>query len=149
MYYAYKSTTPSHMIQNFHKLAIKDINGPKLRCNVNLSSIKLDQPEILLTAIQCINNYPKNAISLSDFTNTPLTKSRIHLSQTDSEEMEDDILNNIANRLQDNTCASAGHLDDLFGESIMNTDFSASHNIITRDALKQLWEESSVPRQAI
>jgi hypothetical protein len=24
----------------------------------------------------------------------------------------------------------------------MNTDFSTSHNIITRDALKQLWEES-------
>jgi hypothetical protein len=111
MYYAYKSTTPLHMMHNFHKLAIKDINRPKLlRCNVNLSSIKLDEPEILLPAIQCIKNYPKNAISLSDFTNTPLTKSRIHLSQTDSEEIEDNILNNIANRLRDSTCASAGHL---------------------------------------
>ncbi len=66
------------------------------------------------------------------------------MSQTDSEEMEDDILNNIANRLRDSTCAitSAGHLDDLFSESIMNTDFSTSHKVITRDALKQLWEES-------
>jgi hypothetical protein len=73
MYYAYKSTAPSHMIQNFHKVAIKDINGPKLRCNVNSSSIKLDELEILLPAIQCIKNYPKNVISLPDFTNTPLT----------------------------------------------------------------------------
>jgi hypothetical protein len=93
------------MIQKFYKLAIKDINGPTLRCNVYLSSIKLDEPEILLPAIEHIKNYPKNAISLSDLTNTPLTKSRIHLSQTDSEEMEDGILNNIANRLRDNTCA--------------------------------------------
>jgi hypothetical protein len=142
MYYAYKSTTPLHMIQIFHKLAIKDINGPKLRCNVNLSSIKLDELEILLPAIQCIKNYPKNVFSLSDFTNTPLTKSRTHLSQTDSEEMEDNILNSIAYRLWDSTCASAGHLDNLFSESIMNTDFSTSHNVITRDALIQLWEES-------
>jgi hypothetical protein len=124
MYYAYKSTTPLHMIQNFYKLAIKDINGPKLRCNVNLSSIKMDEPEILLPAIQRIKNYPKNAISLSDITNTPLSKSRIHLSQTDSEEMEDNILNSIAYRLWDSTCASAGHLDNLFSESIMNTDIT-------------------------
>jgi hypothetical protein len=141
MYYAYKSSTPLHMIQNFHKLAIKDINGPKLRCIVNSPSIKLDELEIILPTI-CIKNYPKNAVSLSDITNTPLCKSRIHLSQTDSEEMEDNILNNFANRLQDSTCATAGHLDNLFNESIINTDFSTSHNIITRDALKQLWEES-------
>jgi hypothetical protein len=56
--------------------------------------------------------------------------------------MEDGILNNIANRLRDSTGASAGHLIDLFSESIMNTDFFTSHNIITKDALKQLWEES-------
>jgi hypothetical protein len=142
MYYTYKSSTPSHMIQNFHKLAIKDINGPKLRCNVNLPSIKLYEPEILLPAIQHIKNYSKSAISLSDITNTSLSKSRIHLSQTDYEEMEDDILNKIDNRLRDSTCASAGHLDNLFSESIMNTDFSTSHKVITRDALKQLWEES-------
>ncbi len=64
------------------------------------------------------------------------------MSQTDSEEMDDNILNNIANRLRDSTCASAGHLNNLFSESIMNIDFSTSHNLITRDALKQLWEES-------
>jgi hypothetical protein len=56
--------------------------------------------------------------------------------------MEDNILNNIANRLWDSTCASAGYLDNLFSESIMNTDFSTSHKVITKDALKQLWEES-------
>jgi hypothetical protein len=114
MYYAYKSSTPLHMIQKFHKLAIKDINGPKLRWNVNLPSIKLDKPVILLPAIQRIKNYPKNAFSLSDITNTPLSKSRVHLSQTDSDEMEEDILKRIANRLGVSACATAGHLDNLF-----------------------------------
>ena len=46
--------------------------------------------------------------------------SRVHLSQTNSELFEDELLSNIADNLQH---GSTGHLDDLFSDSIMNADF--------------------------
>jgi hypothetical protein len=95
IFYAYWSTNSPDMIHKFYILAIHDIQGPKLQSNVTLSSITLADPEIILPAIQRIKNYPKNAICFSELSNTPLTQSRVHLSQTNSEEMEDDILNKL------------------------------------------------------
>jgi hypothetical protein len=34
MYYAYQSSTPLHIIEKCHLLAMNPIKGPKMRCNV-------------------------------------------------------------------------------------------------------------------
>jgi hypothetical protein len=140
MYFAYKSSTPPEMVHKFHALAVKDIMGPKLRCHINLSLIAIADPHIILPAIEQIKNYPKDAICLSDVSKTSVSQSsRVHLSQTNSELMEDELLSNIADYIQQ---GSTGHLDDLFSHSIMNSDFPLTHHVSTREALKQLWEES-------
>jgi hypothetical protein len=34
MYYAYQPSTPSHIVQKYHLLAMNPKKGPKKRCNV-------------------------------------------------------------------------------------------------------------------
>ena len=102
--------------------------------------LAVTDPHIILPAIEQIKNYPKDAICLSDVSKTSVSQSsRVHLSQTNSELMEDELLSNIADYIQQ---GSTGHLDDLFSHSIMNSDFPLTHHVSTREALKQLWEES-------
>ena len=121
MYFAYKSSTPPEMVHKFHALAVKDIMGPKLRCHICLSLIPIVDPHKILPAIERIKNYPKDAICLSDVSKTSVSQSsRVHLSQTNSELFEDELLSNIADNLQH---GSTGHLDDLFSDSIMNANF--------------------------
>jgi len=139
MYYAYKSSTPSDMINKFHQLALKDIRGPKLHC-ANINSMEIFNADPYLPAIERLKNYLNTDISIQQLNESILTTTRIHLSQLDDDESEI-LFNNMALSNED---TSGGHLNDMFSESIMNYDFDKDNEstIKARYSLKQLWEES-------
>jgi hypothetical protein len=139
MYYAYKSSTPSDIMNKFHQLALKDISGPKICCT-NLNAIEIFTANPHLPAIERLKNYSKTDVSIDHLNEYILTTGRIHLSQLD--DFESNILfNNMAESNEDTT---GGHLNDMFSESIMNYDFAKENEITikARYSLKQLWQES-------
>ena len=143
LYYGYKASTPSAIVQNFHTLAVKDVRGPKLRCQKidSMSSMGILESDPYLPAIDRLKNYCKDDICVEEFNDCILSHSRIHLSQTDADESTDCLLDGMAKKLQDK---SGAHLNDMFSKSIMNYDFDndKEHSIKARYSLKQLWEES-------
>jgi hypothetical protein len=140
MYYAYRSTTPLVIVQQFHTLAMNPIKGPKLRCLVSVN-IHLRAPKEIEPAICHLKNYPKNAFSISDFRNSVLSQRRIHLSQTPQEEQENDLFDYTNTNRGD---FSGGDISDVFSTSIHNSDFRSpmrENQVLARNALKQLIEE--------
>ena len=91
MYYAYKSSTPSDIINKFHQLALKDIRGPKIHC-ANLNSMEIFTANPYLPAIERLKNNSKTDISIDQLNEYILTTTRIHLSQLD--DIESNILFN-------------------------------------------------------
>jgi hypothetical protein len=144
MYYAYRSTTPTVIVQQFHTLAINPIRGPKLRCLVP-GNIPITPPQEIEPAICRLKNYPKNVIRLSEFRNSVLSQRRIHLSQTEQEEEENDLFDYINTNGGDH---SGGDISDFFSDSIHNSHFPSpqrenrlENRVLARNALKQLIEE--------
>ena len=144
MYYAYRSTTPTVIVQQFHTLAINPIRGPKLRCLVP-GNIPITPPQEIEPAICRLKNYPKNVIRLSEFRNSVLSQRRIHLSQTEQEEEENDLFDYINTNGGDH---SGGDISDFFSDSIHNSHFPSpqretrlDNRVLARNALKQLIEE--------
>ena len=140
MYYAYRSTTPTVIVQQFHTLAINPIRGPKLRCLVP-GNIPISAPQEIEPAICRLKNYPKNAFRLSEFRNSVLSQRRIHLSQTDQEEEENDLFDYMNTNGGDH---SGGDISDVFSDSIHNSHFHSpqrENRVLARNALKQLIEE--------
>ncbi len=87
MYYAYQSSTPSHIIEKYHLLAMNPSKGPKVRCNVpDTLEIYDEQPN--LSAIDRLKNYPRNSISQSQVKNSILSKTRIHISLDNDNDIE-------------------------------------------------------------
>ena len=141
MYYAYKSTSPSNMVRKFHLLAINDISGPKLRVRIS-TTMKVEMPKSKLPAIDRLINYPKYTIDPSQLSESILTCSRVHLSQLEGEDTDDETLNQLAQTIRH---SNAGHINDLFSDSIQNCDFNlndSSTHVYARLSLKQLWEEA-------
>ena len=129
------------MIRKFHMLALGDISGPKLRCYIS-TTMKVQMPTKKLPTIDRLINYPKNAIGPSQLSESILTCSRVHLSHLGGEDTDDETLNKVARSIQ---CSNAGHIDDLFSDSINNCDFNLednAKNIHAWISLKQLWEET-------
>jgi len=141
MYYAYKSTSPSNMVRKFHLLAINDISGPKLRVPIS-TTMKVEMPKSKLPAMDRLINYPKHTIDPSQLSESILTCSRVHLSQLEGEDADDEKLNQLAQTIRH---SNAGHINDLFSDSIQNCDFNLNDNsthVTARLSLKQLWEEA-------
>ena len=142
MYYAYRPTTPSVILNHFHTLVIYSIKGPKLRCIIP-SSLDMHQPQVLLPAISCLKNFPNHSFSMQDLNESVMSQRRIHMSQSDQEEKEDDIFNHMNEQLCQ---ANVGqHWNDIFSKSIWNVDFGIGqekeNQVMARILLKQLWEE--------
>jgi hypothetical protein len=140
MYYAYRSTTPPVIVQQFHTLAMNPIKGPKIRCLVS-GNIPITTPQEIPPAICRVKNYPKNTFRLSEFRNSVLSQRRIHLSQTDQEEEENDLFDYINSNRGD---YSGGDVSDMFSNSINNSDFRSplrEKHVLARNSLKQLIEE--------
>ena len=119
MYYAYRSTMPPVIVQQFHTLAMNPIKGPKLRCLAS-GNIPISAPQEIEPAICRLKNYPKNAFRISEFRNSVLSQQRIHLSQTAQEEQENDLFDYINTNRGD---FSGGDISDVFSTLIHNSDF--------------------------
>jgi hypothetical protein len=59
MYYAYRPSTPSHIVQKYHLLAMNPIKSPKMRCNLP-PFWEIHQQKDLLPAI---DNRPSEELS--------------------------------------------------------------------------------------
>jgi hypothetical protein len=81
MYYAYQSSTPSHIIEKYHLLVMNPIKGPKMRCNVP-QLLEIYDAQEYLPAIDHLKNYPRNSISQSQVKESILNKKIIHISLT-------------------------------------------------------------------
>ena len=80
---------------------MKDIRGPKLRCQKidSMSSMGILEPDPYLPAIDWLKNYCKYVICVEEFNDCILTHTRIHLSQTDADESTDCLLDDMAKNL--------------------------------------------------
>jgi hypothetical protein len=140
MYYVYRSSTPSHIIEKYHLLAINLIKGPKLRCNVP-QLLEIYDPQEYESAIDHLKNYPSNSISQSQVKESILSKTRIHTSLTIDNEVEHRIITYVNDKWEK---SSGGHMNDLFSQSIRNSNFNSPQKVgfvQARYSLKQLWEE--------
>jgi hypothetical protein len=109
------------------------IKGPKMRCNPP-PILEICQPKDLLPAIDHLKNYPSNSICLSQLKDSVLSKRRIHISLTNDEEIENEVMSYINNKWKD---TSGGHLNDIFSQLIMKKVAA----VWAMYSLKQLWEE--------
>ncbi len=91
MYYAYRPSTHSHIIEKYHLLAINPIKGPKMRCNVP-QVLEIYDAQEYLSAIDHLKNYPRNSICQSQVKESILSKTRIHISLTNDNEIENRII---------------------------------------------------------
>ncbi len=87
MYYAYQSSTPSHIIEKYHLLAMNPIKGTNMKCNVP-QLLEIYDTQEYLSAIDCLKNYPRDSISQSQVKESILSKTRIHTSLTNDDKIE-------------------------------------------------------------
>jgi hypothetical protein len=116
------------------------IKGPKRRCTVP-QYLELYDAQQYMPAIDHPKNYPMNSICQSQVKESILSKKRIHISLTNDDEIENEITSYINVKWKDE---SGGYLNDLFSQSIMNSDFNSPQkvgSVQARYSLKKLWEE--------
>ena len=140
MLYTYKASTPMAMNCNFHRLAMNNIKGPKLRVQIS-PLLALEDADDIATAIFRLKKYPGESIDISKLRETVNTKRIVHLSQTQEEETYDAMFNDLADELR---VGISGPVSDIFSASISNAEFAVgdSSSRLARESLKQLWEES-------
>ena len=125
MYYAYRPSTPSHIVQKYHLLAMNPIKGPKMRCNVP-QLLEIYDAQEYESAIDHLKNYPSNSISQSQVKESILSKTRIHISLTNDNDIENGIIIYINDEWKE---GSGGHMNDLFSQSIMNSNFNSPQKV--------------------
>jgi hypothetical protein len=116
------------------------IKGPKMRCNVP-QFLEIYDAQQHLSAIDHVKNYPRNSISQPQVKESILSKTRIHISLTNDDDIEHGIITYVNDKWKE---GSGGHMNDLFSQSIMNSDFNSPQKIGSvwaRSSLKRLWEE--------
>jgi hypothetical protein len=141
MYYAYRKTTPSAIVHQFHNLAIQHMNGPTVRCPISLS-LQVEEAIKILPARYRLKNYPKDAVTSSQLMESVMSQRRIHLSEPTNDEGEGEaIFNHMNKELFD---YSGGHLHNIFNYSIKNSNLNfpqREKRVMARNSLKQLFEE--------
>jgi hypothetical protein len=111
-----------------------------MRCNVP-QFLELHDTQEYSPAIDHLKNYPRNSFCPSQVKESILSKTRIHVSITNDDEIENEIISYVNDKWKD---GSGGHLNDLFSQSIMNSNFNSPQkvgSVQARYSLKQLWEE--------
>jgi hypothetical protein len=91
MYYAYQSSTPLHIIEKYHLLAMNPIKSPSMRCNVP-QLLEIHDTQEYLSAIDHLKNYPRNSISQTQVNESILSKLIINISLTNDNEIENGII---------------------------------------------------------
>jgi hypothetical protein len=98
-------------------------------------------PKEILPAIYRLKNYPLHSFTPSELQDSVLCQRRVHLSQTDEEQREDEYFTYMATQL---TEVSSRILNETFSTSIRNVDFSSptrEKHVPARESLKQLFQE--------
>ncbi len=100
MYHAYQPSTPLHIFEKYHLLAMNPIKGPTMRCNVP-QFLGLHDTQEYSPAIDRLKNYPRNSICPSQVKESILSKTRIHVSLTNDDEIENEIISYDNNKWKD------------------------------------------------
>ena len=79
-----------------------------------------------MSAIVRLKNYPRDSISQSQVKESILSKKRIHISLTNDNEIENGIISYVLDKWKE---GSGGHLNDLFSQSIMNSNFNSLQKV--------------------
>jgi hypothetical protein len=140
MYYAYRPSTPSHILEKYHLVAMNLIKGPKMRCTVP-QYLELYDAQQYLPVIDHLKNYQMNFICQSQVKESILSKTRVHISLNNDNEIEDEITSYVNDKWKDEY---GGHLNDLFSQSIMNSNVNSRQkvgSVQARYSLKQFREE--------
>ncbi len=96
-----------------------------MRCTVP-QYLELYDTQQYLPAIDHLKNYPMNSICQSQVKESILSKTRILISLTNDNEIENEITSYINDKWKDE---SGGHLNDLFSQSIMNSSFNSPQKV--------------------
>jgi hypothetical protein len=113
------------------------IKGQRMRCYVP-QFLEIYDAQEYLPAIDHLKNYPRNSICQSQVKETILSKTRIHISLTNDDEIENEVISYVYDQWKD---GSGGHLNDLFSQSVMNSNFNTPQkagSVWARCSLKQL-----------
>jgi hypothetical protein len=140
MYYAYQPSIPLHILEKYHLLAMNPIKGPKMRCAVP-QYLEFYDAQQYLSTIDRLKNSQMNSICQSQVKESILSTTRIHISLTNDNEIENEIASYVNDKWK---VESGGHLNDLFSQSIMNSNFNSPQKVGSVQAryfFKQLWEE--------
>jgi hypothetical protein len=111
-----------------------------MRCNVP-QFLEIYDAQEYLSAIHHLKNYSRNSISQTQMNESILSKTRIHIALTNDDEIENGIISYVNDKRKE---GSDGHLNDLFNQSIMNSNFNSPQklgSVQARYSLKQLREE--------
>ena len=141
MQLAYKKSTPQPIQQMYHLLACHPIKGPKLRIPIP-ESLRIENPDPMLPAIDRIKNYDKVDIDMSLLGH--MDSQTFVPSQEDGNDDADeswDYFSQQCDVLQNGISQGA---EVMFDICLANSTIpkAAKVGVRTRDLLKQLWEES-------
>ena len=143
MQLAYRDSTPEHIRQLYHRLALNPPAGPRLRKSIP-DSLAIKDRDPILPAVDRLINYKKEDI---DFSLVDGMVSTTH--SQDSYDMDtdpnDDVDENFFEERRQALFKSISHTcEQMFDVSISNSALpeSARSGVRTRDALKQPWEEA-------
>ena len=135
------STVPMDHQKLFHQLACKDIDGPKLRCQIP-ETMKIEQPSPILSALDRLKNYDKNDVTLTQFDGMFVSTTTSPLSQKleeEEEEEERNMFDDMAEHL--NNLPPKGNAEAFFSSSLDDADLPSGASISTHEALKHTYYE--------
>ena len=140
MHMAYDPATPRDIQQTYHQLASNDISGPTLPIDIG-SQIPIQKEHVHLEAVARVKNYDLSNLNLDQFDGAHSQTYTPSYGNENDEIMEDKMYAKereyFYGLTQENT-------ELIFDESINNSNLptSMSRGILTRNKLKQPWEEA-------
>lgn len=123
---------PAKTQQLFHRLACRDIRGPKLRCDIP-ASLKINTPSPKKSALERLKNYNPDDVDLDQFDGLLAATFKSSSTQV----TEDDECDMFAELTESLCTTSTEHANDVFSSSLDDADLPASASTSTYDALKQ------------
>lgn len=137
MHLAYKESTPGHIRQLFHRLAVQDVSGPKLAGDIP-DSLKIQDRHVHLPALERLKNYKPQDINLEQIDGM---LSTTYTPNSQAEEEDDMLYKSMSEALQDMTTPDAEELFDLSSSDACLPE-AATKGVKARDILKQHVESS-------
>jgi hypothetical protein len=139
MHLAYKKTTPNLLQKMFHRLAVKDIDGPTFIKDIP-ESFEIQEGVVHATALDRLKNYKKEDVDLSFCDG--LSQSTFLPTNLDDED-QDELFNRITSDLEEKGGLIGKEMDLMFDDSIHNAIIPITSDSTARVALKAMYECTS------